>query len=56
MSSDDKELLSKLEGNLKLTMVRTMQCIEMVGAIKPARAGYAAKTHWLSLLAGLTGG
>ena len=58
VSSDDKELLGKLEGNLKMTVFGQDDAVsQMVGAIKLARAGLRGgqKPIGSFLLAGPTG-
>ena len=58
MSSDDKELLAKLEGNLKMTVFGQDDAVtQMVSAIKLARAGLRGgqKPIGSFLLAGPTG-
>ena len=46
VSSDDKELLGKLEGNLKMTVFGQDAAVsQMVGAMKLARAGLAGRTE-----------
>ena len=58
VSSDDKELLGKLEGNLKMTVFGQDEAVgKMVGAIKLARAGLRGgqKPIGSFLLAGPTG-
>ena len=58
MSSDDKELLAKLEGNLKMTVFGQDDAVtQMVSAIKLARAGPRGgqKPIGSFLLAGPTG-
>ena len=58
VSSDDKELLVKLEGNLKMTVFGQDEAVgKMVGAIKLARAGLRGGQKPIAsfLLAGPTG-
>ena len=53
MSSDDKELLAKLEGNLKMTVFGQDDAVtQMVSAIKLARAGLRGGQNPLGVFIG----
>ncbi|GIR83079.1 MAG: hypothetical protein CM15mP84_08270 [Cellvibrionales bacterium] len=57
VSSDDKELLAKLEGNLKMTVFGQDDAVtQMVSAIKLARAGLRAARNPLGVFIGWADG